>query len=71
MLSNSPLQLKILDKLRENGITDTFIIEVKSNEVSIKGTVASYKTKDKIEQLIIQIADVAFVNNELAVFNEN
>jgi osmotically-inducible protein OsmY len=71
MLSNSPLQLKILDKLRENGITDAFIIEVKANEVSIKGTVKSYKIKDKIEQLIIQIADVTFVNNELAVFNEN
>lgn len=71
MLSNSPLQDKILFKLRENGITDAFIIEVKANEVSIKGTVKSYKIKDKIEQLIIQIADVAFVNNELAVFNEN
>lgn len=71
MLSQKKLQLKILEKLRENGIIDAFIIEVKANGVSIKGTVASYKTKDKIEQLIIQIADVAFVNNELAVFNEN
>ena len=71
MLSNTLLKLKILDKLKDNGITDDFIIQVNANEVSIKGTVESYKTKDKIEQLIIQIADVAFVNNELAVFNEN
>jgi hypothetical protein len=33
--------------------------------------VDSYEVKDKIEQLIVQFNEVAFVNNELALINEN
>ena len=46
-------------------------IEIKGNEVSLKGMVHTYEVKDKIEQLIVQFKEVAFVNNELALINEN
>jgi osmotically-inducible protein OsmY len=71
MQSETQLQHKISTKLRENGITETIEIEIKGNEVSLKGMVDSYEVKDKIEQLIVQFNEVAFVNNELALINEN
>jgi osmotically-inducible protein OsmY len=71
MQSETQLQHKISTKLRENGITETIEIEIKGNEVSLKGIVHSYEVKDKIEQLIVQFKEVAFVNNELALINEN
>jgi osmotically-inducible protein OsmY len=71
MQSETQLQHKISTKLKENGITETIEIEIKGNEVSLKGMVDSYEVKDKIEQLIVQFNEVAFVNNELALINEN
>jgi len=71
MLSETQLQHKISTKLKENGITETIEIEIKGNEVSLKGMVHTYEVKDKIERLIIQLKEVAFVNNELALINEN
>jgi osmotically-inducible protein OsmY len=71
MQSETQLQHKISTKLRENGITETIEIEIKGNEVSLKGIVHSYEVKDKIEKLIVQFKEVAFVNNELALINEN
>ncbi|MBP6754537.1 MAG: BON domain-containing protein [Bacteroidia bacterium] len=71
MLSETQLQYKIIAKLKEKGITETIKIEIKGNEVSLKGMVHSYEAKDEIEQLIVQFKEVTSVNNELALLNEN
>lgn len=68
---NTVLRDKLANKLKENLIIDNIIIEVIGNEVSLKGIVASYEVKDKIEQLIVSFSEVQAVNNELAIFNEN
>jgi osmotically-inducible protein OsmY len=68
---NTVLKDKLETKLRDHLGACNIAIEVIGSDVSLKGLVNSYEVKDKIEQLIISCPDVASVNNELAIFNEN
>lgn len=71
MNSNSILKDRIEKNLEENSITNTIIIDVLGDEVTLKGIVDSYEIKDKIEQIVLRFSEVQAVNNELAIFNEN
>lgn len=71
MNSNSVLKDRIEKNLEENSITNSIIIDVLGDEVTLKGIVDSYDIKDKIEQIVLRFSEVQAVNNELAVFNEN
>jgi|GEM_PF-3811634 len=70
MNSNSILKDKIEERLKENSITNTIIIDVVGDEVTLKGVVDSYDVKDKIEQVVVNFPEVQAVNNELAILNE-
>lgn len=71
MSSNSILKERIQNYLKENAITNSIIIDVFGDEVTLKGIVDSYEVKDKIEELVLCFSEVQSVNNELAIFNEN
>lgn len=68
---NSILKDKIEKNLIENSITNVITIHVVGDEVTLKGIVDSYEVKDKIEELVLSLTEVQFVNNELSIFNEN
>jgi len=71
MSTNSILKERIENYLKENAITNSIIIDVFEDEVTLKGIVDSYEVKDKIEELVLCFSEVQSVNNELAIFNEN
>lgn len=67
---DSDLKDRIAKSLAESSITNTIIIEVLDDEVTLKGIVDSYEIRDKIEQIVLRFSEVQAVNNELAIFNE-
>ena len=71
MNSNSILKDRIEKNLKENSITNSIIISVLGDEVTLKGIADSYDVKDKIEQIVLNFSEVQSVNNELAIYNEN
>ena len=71
MNSNSALKERIEKNLKENSITNSIIIDVIGDEVTLKGIVDSYDVKDKIEQIVLNFSEVQAINNELAIYNEN
>lgn len=71
MTSDILLQHKIVQALQKNGLNSSINIEVNNLEVTLKGLVNSYDTKEKIEQIIVQFTETQAVNNELAIRNEH
>ena len=68
---NSILKDRIEKRLEESFITNTIIIDVLGDEVTLNGLVDSYDIKDEIEQIVLSFPEVQAVNNELAIFNES